>query len=148
MRVVDVSPVVACIGLAFVDEHCMKSADLEYPQLFIGNVARGGVHGEWELWWGLRQGLHSLREARGPARLCCRDLAEFSAECRDSISPSIIAASRHSWRSLKPFTCSGYCPNISVFSNFLPVELQSVKKEAYLLRLAGLEGVFEDFDSA
>jgi len=25
MRVVDVSPVVACIGLAFVDEHCMKS---------------------------------------------------------------------------------------------------------------------------
>lgn len=47
------------------------------------------------------------------------DFAEFS-EWRDSISPSIIAASRHSCRSLKPLTCSGYWPNISVFSNFLP----------------------------
>lgn len=58
----------------------------------------------------------------------CPDLAEFSAECRDSISPSIIAASRHSWRSLKPFTCRGYCPNISVFSNFLPVELHTYNR--------------------
>lgn len=54
----------------------------------------------------------------------CPDLAEFSAECRDSISPSIMAASRHSWRSLKPFTWSGYWPNISVFSNFFPAGQQ------------------------
>lgn len=51
----------------------------------------------------------------------CPDLAEFSAECKDSISPSIMAASKHSCRSLKPLTWRGYCPNISVFSNFFPV---------------------------
>lgn len=51
----------------------------------------------------------------------CPDLAEFSAECKDSISPSIMAASKHSCRSLKPFTWRGYWPNISVFSNFFPV---------------------------
>lgn len=61
----------------------------------------------------LREVLRSIQLTSWP------DFAEFS-EWRDSISPSIIAASRHSCRSLKPLTCSGYWPNISVFSNFLP----------------------------
>lgn len=71
----------------------------------------------------LLQELNSCQRAL--ALTSCPDLAEFSAECRDSISPSIIAASRHSCRSLNPLTCKGYCPNISVFSNFLPVGLHT-----------------------
>ncbi len=80
----------------------------------------------------------------------CPDLAEFSAECKDSISPSIMAASRHSCRSLKPFTWRGYCPNISVFSNCFPVKTHkltflSLNKLRNVLHNDNLMGVISLF---
>lgn len=79
------------------------------------------------------------------------DFPEFS-ECNDSISPSIIAASRHSCRSLKPLTWSGYWPNISVFSNFFPYQKRDVLRY-YSKRLmeichSGLTSFLENVDIA